>query len=670
MSTSEIRIYQVRNRPVPRYFSLLSSGLVISLLISLLYLIGGVDDARAEVTCTSGSFTDTTLAGTTTHVIRIIANSTTTDGSCTFTVPENVYYVDYLVVAGGGGGASGGGGAGGVVTSWTVRNQANSANLANRQSPLTVFPGENLDVRVGVGGAFGGGGSGWDYLNPNNNPHPASNGNDSRLGSVVATGGGAGGFGYGCSGGASNTFCTDSGTVSVVPAGATTYNLGGSSGGSGGGSSYDFVGNSGGAAASSTVVGATTRGNNGGQTGGSGGYRAGAGGGGAGTAGGGAQSSGDGLQHIGGVGGEGIRSDISGSSTTYACGGGGGINENGVENNRNYTVSGSSVSGGGAAGCTGAGTGSSAVVNGTGGTTSRFNGTSGAANFGHGGGGTDPESYVAGSGGSGVVIIRYTIPDALCPNNTNATPPATLPLACPTTISVTAGNTTYRDLDMRGDPYSYSVIANTTPSIIATPTNMDAILSGNLIRIRVLGETNTLISGTYPVIYTLTTGSNVSESYILVNVIDPGQRTPLRIPVDPRATQLTLPSIIVGNASATQICIQNESATVTYPNPLTIGIPEANQGSETRTALARGGLRINGTNSVVQRSTNFINLNAPNGETILTSGRERTISVNVSNTNNGGNGSCSFGTSSTITLVPLELWQNPRQAEVGINQRR
>jgi hypothetical protein len=667
MSNTKIFRLSIKPSRPARYFSFFTSAAVVLLIVSGLVFINSAERVEAAATCTSGSVTDNSTGNL--HILTFTSNGTN-NATCTFTVPENVYYVDYLVVAGGGGGASGGGGAGGVVTSWTVRNQNNSSDLSGRQSPLTVYPDDAIDVVVGVGGAFGGGGSGWNYLSPNNDPHPASNGNDSRLGSVVAAGGGAGGFGYNCSGGNSGTFCTDSGTVSVVPSGMTTYNLGGSQGGSGGGSSYDFVGNPGGAASSSTVVGATTRGNSGGQTGGSGGYRAGAGGGGAGTSGGGARSSGDNLQHIGGTGGEGIRSAISGTSVIYACGGGGGINENGVENNRSYTVSGSSVSGGGVAGCAGAGTGSSAVVNGTGGTTSRFNGTSGTDNFGHGGGGTDPESIRAGKGGAGVVIIRYTIPDALCPNNSNATPPASLPLACPTTISVTAGNTTYRELDMRGNPYSYSDTANTTPAIVASPTGMDSNLLSNSIRIRVLNETNTLIGGTYPLIYTLTTGSNVSESYILVNVIDPGQRTPVQIPVDPRARELVLPSLIVGNVSASQVCVQNESATADYPNPLTIDIPVANRGSETLTALARGGLRINGQNATVQRSTGFITLTAPNDETIVSRGISRKINVNVSNTANGGNGSCSFGTSSSITLIPLDLWQNPRQGVVELNQRK
>ena len=170
-----------------------------------------------------------------------------------------------------------------------------------------------------------------------------------------------------------------------------------------------------------------------------------------------------------------------------------------------------------------------------------------------------------------------------------------------------------------------------------------------------------------PVIYELQQGSAVSESYILVNVIDPGQRTPLHIPVDPRASFVDLPSLIVGNVNATQVCITNETNTATYPNPPTITI--TSEGSETRTTLTRGGLRIRGNNATVQRSTNFLRVTAPSGETLLKEGRSKRINVNVSNTATGGNGSCSFGTASTITLVPLDLSQVIRQGIVEGNKR-
>jgi len=650
MSESSPRIYKVRFHPVPRFFSLLASLTVVSLFVFVTTFLIGFDKSQAAVTCSTGSATDTVISGTT-HVVRLIANSTQTDGSCTFTVPENVYAVDYLVVAGGGGGNSGGGGAGGFVSSWNVRNQADTGTVAVRQSPLTVYPGDEIPVTVGVGGSAGSGGalSNWATALTR-----GTNGHNSIFGSVTATGGGAGGFGFGCQGGDGSTPC---------PGGS----MSGAQGGSGGGSAYDFTGTSNPTSTQSTVIGASSLGSRGGTSGGSAGYRAGSGGGGAGAEGGPARSSGDNLTHAGGDGGAGVRSNISGTSIIYSCGGGGGINDNDGNNTAKNYASGT-IDGFGRAGCTDAGRGSNQVVDSrlNGGSNNYFNGTSGGANLGHGGGGTDPESTVAGAGGSGVVILRYTIPDPLCPNQGGAQP-SNLPVACPTSISVTAGNVNYRELDMRGQPYSFSDTPTTTVSIISKPAAMDAILASDshTVRIRVIPETSTLISGTYPVIYQLTTGSTLSESYILVNVIDPGQHTPLTVPVDPRATFIDLPSLIVGNTNATQVCLTNDTNTVTYPTPPTISITTT--GSETQTTLVRGGLRINGSNSVVQSSTNYIRVTSPSGN-LLSQGASRRIIVNVSNTANGGNGSCQFGTGSTIDLVPLDLYQKMRQGTVNGNR--
>jgi hypothetical protein len=84
-----------------------------------------------------------------------------------------------------------------------------------------------------------------------------------------------------------------------------------------------------------------------------------------------------------GIGGDGIASDISGTSTLYGGGGGGGNMELGVS--------------GGAGGSGGGGAGSSTGA-----------GADGAANTGGGGGGSGGAAGRAGgSGGSGVVIVRY-----------------------------------------------------------------------------------------------------------------------------------------------------------------------------------------------------------------------------------------------------------------------
>ncbi|NEV95081.1 hypothetical protein G3567_13135, partial [Psychroflexus sp. YR1-1] len=198
-----------------------------------------------------------------------------TPGTTTFTVPEGVTSIEYLVIAGGGGGGAwrgGGGGAGGL-----------------QQGILPVTPGAVLTVTVGAGGAGAPGGT---------NTARGANGQNSVFGSVVATGGGGGGIGR------------------------NSNNIGGD-GGSGGGEGG--VRNNGAAQGPGLAIpagqgfaGGDSYNNNDTER------RAGGGGGGAGAAGAGAPDS------QGGTGGIGIQNDITGTLIYYA-GGGGGASDSGTD---------------------------------------------------------------------------------------------------------------------------------------------------------------------------------------------------------------------------------------------------------------------------------------------------------------------------------------------------
>lgn len=108
--------------------------------------------------------------------------------STSFTVPDQVEVInEYLVLGGGGGGGysrAAGGGAGGMITG----------------TELSVTPGESITVTVG-----GGGGKGTPAA-----PKQGSNGGESAFGSIKANGGGGGGgentrgLDGGCGGGAAN----------------------------------------------------------------------------------------------------------------------------------------------------------------------------------------------------------------------------------------------------------------------------------------------------------------------------------------------------------------------------------------------------------------------------------------------------------------------------------
>ena len=190
------------------------------------------------------------------------ANTISDSSSTSWTAPEGITSVDYLVVGGGGGGGSsvtgatatgynagGGGGAGGMLT-----------------GTLTVVPGTAYTITVGDGGTAGSASSGGD-------------GDNSVFASITSTGGGGGGRGGSA----------------------------GRSGGSGGGGGSNTSGASGTAG----------QGNSGGTS-----PNWGAGGGGGKSAAG--QDGDDPTNSHGGDGGAGTASSISGSSVTYAGGGGGG----------------------------------------------------------------------------------------------------------------------------------------------------------------------------------------------------------------------------------------------------------------------------------------------------------------------------------------------------------
>lgn len=268
-------------------------------------------------------------------------------GTTTWTVPASVREVDLLVVAGGGAGGARAGGGGGA---------GGFVYLTN----VNVSPAASISLTVGSGGAN------------TNTTTQGQNGGDSTFGLssvITAKGGGGGGTGAGGSGNYAGL-------------------AGGSSGGSDGsanapaaanqsGQNYGFGNN--GALGSGNATPSVT------WTGGGGG-----GAGGVGTAG---NTNGN-----AGVGGAGFLNSITGSAVCYAAGGGGG-NE--------YSTSGSAGAGGNCGGSAIGGAGSK-------GNTAAGSGT---ANTGSGGGGSgfkdpspDAGNGTPGNGGSGVVIVRWTIP--------------------------------------------------------------------------------------------------------------------------------------------------------------------------------------------------------------------------------------------------------------------
>jgi hypothetical protein len=240
-------------------------------------------------------------------------------------------------------------------------------------------------------------------------------------GGFIGAGGGAGGFietttslssalvaitvGAGGSGGPNSGTRASNGSNSVFSASTVLTAIGGGGGGVWSGSPSGYVGGSGGGGAGAPQAGSNGTANQG-TAGGTSYYygikdsMATGGGGGAGSAGGNGTA---GATVYGGNGGAGKSSNISGTLTYYAGGGGGG------------TYTGSAGGGGvcGTAAVGGLGGGGNAGTCVPSGATYGNPGNDGAANTGGGGGGgsTYNGSYVSagGNGGSGIVIIRYTL---------------------------------------------------------------------------------------------------------------------------------------------------------------------------------------------------------------------------------------------------------------------
>ena len=307
--------------------------------------------AQTATTAATTSSTSATIVGLTqgsayTFKVKTAnANGDSLESSATnsVTIPTLVT-VNYLVVAGGAGGGGagaynigGGGGGGGFRSTVTATGGGGSLETA-----LNCAVGTNFTVTVGGGGAGGG------------NSEAGGVGSNSVFSSITSTGAG---------GGAGNNQPT------------------GNNGGSGGGGAGDD--------GTGTRAGGTGTANQG-FAGGTGlrssvshERRAGGGGGGAsatGAAGAYEVRLGLGPFSYGGNGGNGVATDISGSSVTYAAGGGGG--------GWNYGGTGGTGGGGGGA------------------TSSTNTGSAGTVNRGSGGGG-GAQAGQGGAGGSGVVILRY-----------------------------------------------------------------------------------------------------------------------------------------------------------------------------------------------------------------------------------------------------------------------
>jgi hypothetical protein len=315
------------------------------------------------------------------------------------------------------------------------------------------------------------------------------------------------------------------------------------------------------------------------------------------------------------------------------------------------------VSGGGPGGCSDAGRGSDIGVYGPWGESSASNASSGLNNYGHGGGGTDPESTFAGRGGNGVIVIRYITEDPNCPNDGQHNP-GTSPIACIAHLKITAGQTstgsrTARSVDVLNSPISYSLPGDSL-SLITSTDGLDVTIWNGRVLASVSSPTSALIGGTYPIMYQIDSGGTTAQSFVLITVRDPAQHTQTRVPVDPREATVLLPKIIIGRVDAVQVCV-TPRANNSYPVLPTVRLVQ-NPGGATVDSPTGKNLRMQGDSSSIGANVKYLQLTSAQSR-LIQQGKSIVLDVNVSNTAVGGNGSCEFGTDSTMTLYPIKLTQ-------------
>ena len=317
----------------------------------------------------------------------------------------------------------GGGGSGASATEENTGGAGGGAGGYVYMPAVTAITG-NITVTIGAGGT-----GSLGRQNPNNGSNTSVTG--PNFSNIISVGGGSGGNQYfGQAGGQSRT----------------TGNPGGSGGGgvAGAGQGYGYPS-------------PTQQGYPGGSTSSGGRF---AGGGGAGQAGGnGAPATGSGK------GGDGLQSDISGTPTYYAGGGGGGAAGSPAGY---YGVGAPGVGGGGAGG---------APIDNLAGAP-----MNGATNRGGGGGGGQAQGpeVIAGSGGSGIVIIRY--PYVASPTVSNVLTTSNLfVVGSNITFTVNAQNanllTLYYSTD--GNVDSSYFIGGNTGSFVANASGGIVTLLGN-----------------------------------------------------------------------------------------------------------------------------------------------------------------------------------------------
>jgi hypothetical protein len=124
--------------------------------------------------------------------------------------------------------------------------------------------------------------------------------------------------------------------------------------------------------------------------------------------------------------------------------------------------------------------------------------------------------------------------------------------------------------------------------------------------------------------------------------------------INPWVTTIKIPPIVFGTISAVLVCIvPRASAASGYGNLPTVTMSSV-ASNALRTNLANGGIKLEGTvDSITANASNFRLVKNSSDTRLLPGSAERIFDINVSNTATGGNGSCTGGSESTLSIYRL-----------------
>jgi hypothetical protein len=257
------------------------------------------------------------------------------------------------------------------------------------------------------------------------------------------------------------------------------------------------------------------------------------------------------------------------------------------------------------------------------------------------------------------------------------------PIACPYPITITAGasastiyNLSYGDatngyVSFPGGSADTVTVTTTLGNGVDTVT-VSASDSTHRNKSFAVSNANTALAGaTYPLRYTIFSGSSSSSDYILLRIVDPSQATPVVIPVDPRATSVDLSPVRIGGSQMTQVCYTpiDDNDNTGYGNIPSVETITARSTETYTVTSALGRIRFTGTSANLQAAVGNIRVRKHSSDTyLLPSDKSRFIRINVSNGTVGGNGSCTFGNESTLELRPISIQQTIVKPQVTLTR--